>query len=382
MLTKNRSLVALAAASALALLGGGVAGAAARGSGAAGPSRVVFVQTDNLAGNQVVAYDRDPATGALTLAGAYATGGLGGQQNGSVVDHLASQGGLAYSPRGDVLIAVNAGSNSISTFRVHGDALQLRQVLPSGGAFPSSVAVSGDLVYVLNAQAGGSVAGFRLTPQGDLHPIEGSVRPLGLTTPADATQFTHTPGQVAFSPDGRSLLVTTKATTSAIDVFAVRRDGRLAATPVVNVEPGAVPFAVIFDAAGRAVVADAGTNALTTFSLGANGVLTAISTGATNQVATCWVSEAQGAFFASNAGSASVSAFSEAANGQLGAPTTTGTDPGTVDAAATPDGSFLYVQGGLHGTVDAFRVGAGGSLSAAGSWTVPGAAGGEGIVVF
>jgi hypothetical protein len=37
----------------------------------------VFVQTDNTAGNRVVAYDR-AAGGTLTPAGSYATGGRGG----------------------------------------------------------------------------------------------------------------------------------------------------------------------------------------------------------------------------------------------------------------------------------------------------------------
>ena len=36
----------------------------------------VFVQTDNLAGNQIVAYDQ-AANGSLTQAGTYNTGGLG-----------------------------------------------------------------------------------------------------------------------------------------------------------------------------------------------------------------------------------------------------------------------------------------------------------------
>jgi hypothetical protein len=52
-------------------------------------ARVVFVQTDRSTGNQVVAYHR-AADGTLTPAGTYATGGLGGQLSGSVVDHLAS----------------------------------------------------------------------------------------------------------------------------------------------------------------------------------------------------------------------------------------------------------------------------------------------------
>ena len=48
----------------------------------------------------------------------------------------------------------------MSVFAVRGDRLALRQVLPSVGEFPVSVAVHDDLVYVLNARAGGSVQGY------------------------------------------------------------------------------------------------------------------------------------------------------------------------------------------------------------------------------
>src|ERR1039458_2098702 len=105
----------------------------------------VFVQTDNVAGNQVVAYDR-AANGALTLANTYDTGGLGGVLNGSHVDHLGSQGSLTYDSAHSLLYAVNAGSNTVSVFSVRGDQLRLRQVVASGGTFPVSVAVHGDLV--------------------------------------------------------------------------------------------------------------------------------------------------------------------------------------------------------------------------------------------
>ena len=128
-------------------------------------------------------------------------------------------------------------------------ALTLQQVLASGGSFPVSVAVHGDLVYVLNAENGGSVQGFRIV-FGFVVPIFGSNRPLGLD-PTLTPQFTHTPGQVAFTPDGSQLVVTTKANGNDIDVFRVFGDGRLSWQPVVNSEPNAIPFAVTFDPAGQ-----------------------------------------------------------------------------------------------------------------------------------
>ena len=345
-----------------------------------GGDHVVFVQTDNTAGNQVVAYDRAD-DGSLSLADTYNTGGLGGQLNGSVVDHLASQGSLTYDRDHALLYAVNAGSNTVSVFSVRGDQLTLRQVLSSGGTFPVSVAVHGNLVYVLNAENGGSVQGY-VAFAGRLFPIPGSNRPLGLN-PLATPQFVNTPGQVAFSPDGSQLIVTTKANGSDIDVFSVGFFGYLSSAPVVNVEPGTVPFAISFDGAGHLVIANAGNDSLATFTLSPNGTVSLIDSVGTGQAATCWVAQAQGYFYASNAGSATVSGYEEAPNGQLTllAPTTA-TDPGTVDASASVGGQFLYVQTGGNGIVDGFQVNANGSLAGIGSVTVAGAVGGEGIVAF
>jgi 6-phosphogluconolactonase (cycloisomerase 2 family) len=368
---------ALGAAVVAALASPALAATAQPARGANGPA--VFVQTDNTAGNEVVAYHRLP-TGSLTEAGSYQTGGLGGQLGGSVVDHLASQGSLALDRQAGLLVAVNAGSNTISVFGVHGAELQLRQVIGSGGTFPVSVTIHRDLAYVLNAEDGGTVQGYRITP-GGLEQLPGSNRALGLD-PTLTPQFTSTPGQVAFSPDGRQLIVTTKANGNDIDVFGVTAGGGLSAAPVMNAEPGTVPFAITFDPAGDLVIAEAGTNSLATFALNPSGEVTPIATAATGEAATCWVTSVRGLLFADNAGSASVSAFASSPAGSLtalGSPVST--DAGTVDSAASPSGRFLYVETGAAGIVDEFAVSPAGALTEIGSVTVPGAVGGEGIAV-
>ena len=196
---RRLGLVAVLAALVAAVFGG-TAGAIERNDPPFGfANHVVFVQNDNVAGNQVIAYDR-ASDGHLTLANTYSTGGLGGILAGSVVDHLASQGSLTYDPDHSLLYAVNAGSNSVSVFAVHGDQLRLIQVIDSGGTFPVSVAVHRNLVYVLNAENGASVQGYAVFFN-HLVPIPGSRRPLGLD-PNATPQFVNTPGQVAFSPDG------------------------------------------------------------------------------------------------------------------------------------------------------------------------------------
>jgi 6-phosphogluconolactonase (cycloisomerase 2 family) len=343
---------------------------------AAATSHAVFVQTDNVKGNQVVVYDRS-AEGKLTQAGVYATGGLGGALEGSEVDHLASQGSLALDRQNGLLYAVNAGSNSVSVFAVFGDKLALRQVISSGGAFPVSIAVHDDLVYVLNGLEGGSVQGFTVSG-GRLLALPGSDRALGLGS--ESPQFTHSPGTVVFSPEGTQLIVTTKASGNDVDVFGVSPDGTLAGAPVVNPLPGTVPFAVTFDRQGQLVLAESA-GALAVFQLREDGNIEQLDVVASEQIATCWVVEARGQFYTSNPGSASLSAFGSSHGGQLltllG---DTKTDGGTVDATATNDGQFLYVQTGAEGIVDEFSVAPKGELLKIGSIAVPGAQGGEGIV--
>jgi 6-phosphogluconolactonase (cycloisomerase 2 family) len=119
------------------------------------------VQTNNLGANRIIVYDR-AWDGTLTRVTSYLTGGKGGMAAGSAADPLASQGALVSAEHGRVLLAVNAGSDSISLFRVHGDHLWLAQVAASGGQFPASIAVHGDWVYVLNAGGQGSVQGYWL----------------------------------------------------------------------------------------------------------------------------------------------------------------------------------------------------------------------------
>ena len=365
-------IVACAAGSAPALAAGTPAVAGPAGSGA---SHAVFVQTDRLEGNQIVAYSRS-AEGTLTQAGVYETGGKGGQLEGSVADHTASQGALHYDRADNLLIAVNAGSNTISAFSVAGDQLSLVQVIGSGGRFPVSVTSYGGYVYVLNAEQGGSIQGFVVNNH-HLYPVPGSFRALHLpvTEAGSGQQFTHTPGQIAFTPNGAKLIVTTKAAGQSIEVFNAHP---LSPQGVISAEPGTVPFAIAFDAAGHPLIAEAGTSALASFELTGAGSLTLLDAVPTEQKAACWVVAAAGYFYTSNAGSGTLTGFQEGSAGALTKLENTEAHPGTVDAASV--GSFVYAQGGVEGTVDEYEVQPGGALKHLGSVLVPNAAGGEGIV--
>jgi 6-phosphogluconolactonase (cycloisomerase 2 family) len=356
----------------------GVAPAAQASTIGQSASSAVFVQTDNTSGNQVEVYQR-AADGTLSLVQGYATGGLGGVLTGSVVDHLASQGSLTYDSAHHLLYAVNAGSNTVSVFAVSGVQLTLRQVVSSGGTFPVSVAVHGSVVYVLNAENGGSIQGYRVE-NGRLELKSDWNRQLGLES--DGTpQFTHTPGQVGFTADGSQLLVTTKAAGNDVYVYRLGFDGSPSHQVTVNSLPGTVPFAFVSTGWRQVALVEAGSSTVTTFEVGYDGTLTQLSSVATGQAATCWIAGDGDLLFASNAGSANETGLQVGGFGSLTSLGDTKTDAGTVDAAASQDGRNLYVQTGGNGIVDEYAIGTGGSLTQIGSVTVPGAAGGEGITV-
>ena len=94
--------------------GGGNAGAAAGG---------VFAMTNILDGNTVVAYSRGD-DGTLSLVGEFATGGDGGDFDGAEgLDPLISAYSLINTPDNNYLLAVNAGSNTISVMQINADTV-------------------------------------------------------------------------------------------------------------------------------------------------------------------------------------------------------------------------------------------------------------------
>jgi len=356
-------LVALLAVVAAVLIGAQAAGA----GDAHGGKGVVFVQTNQPAGNQIVVYDQ-AGDGTLSPAASYATGGNGGAAlPGTESDHLASQGSLAYDPDHQQLIAVNAGSDTVSAFRVKGDRVALENVLASGGQFPVSVGVHDDLAYVLNSGGTGIVQGFRIGQHG-LEAIPSSARSLGLAN-TDPPNFLSAPGQVGFTPDGSKLIVTTKASTSSIDVFQVDNDGLLSTTPVTNPSATPVPFAFTFGPGGRLVAGEAGASSVTAYQVGTDGTLADPMSQTDGQVALCWIERVGRFYFVSNTGSSTLSAFSLGGDGQpvLVNAVAANTNPGPIDLASS--GDFLYAETGLTSTVDEFRVEHDGSLSLIGSVT-------------
>ncbi|MBV8540887.1 MAG: hypothetical protein JO063_10845 [Pseudonocardiales bacterium] len=339
---------------------------------------LVFVQTNNPAGNQIMVYDRAD-DGTLTLAETVDTGGIGGVNEGAPNDPLGSQGSLVYDTHHHVLIGVNAGSNTVSVLGLEDGRLCLRQVLPSGGTFPVSVTVHGNLLYVLNAHEAGAITGYRIT-DGQFHPIENSTRSLGLTPATGPMQFANSPAQIGFTPDGQQLVITTKGNGSLIDVFTVGPQGRPSDTFTANPAGTPLPFGFIFDDYHHLAVTDAGSSTLTTYTVHHDGTITKIASQPDGQQTMCWVAHIAGNFYVVNSLSNTITGYHI---DPAGTPTvfipqiTTRTNP--IDLVGTRDQQFLYVQLGAAGGVDGFRVKPDGTLTQI--VTITGAGGMQGIAV-
>jgi 6-phosphogluconolactonase len=322
----------------------------------------VFTQTNDAAGNAVVAYGRG-ADGSLSYVGTFATGGRGSAPGAG----LGSQGAVLLTPNNRVLLAVNAGSNEISSFALGRNGLTLVSTLSSGGTRPVSVAATSRVAYVLN-NGSSSVAGFRIGRRGSLTPVPGWTRSLSRSG-ANAAQ-------VQFTRDGRFLVVVHR-TAPGFDVFAVNRDGSLG-NPVFSPSAGTAPFGFDITARGHLVVSEPGPNtpgteqSASSYDLRSDGRLRPVSTGVRSfQAAPCWVVITRDGRFAytANAGSGSISGYAVAANGALrlitdgGLTGETGRGSTPLDMDISRDGRFLYVVEGGTGNVMGFSIGRDGSLA-------------------
>jgi 6-phosphogluconolactonase (cycloisomerase 2 family) len=326
----------------------------------------LYLATENPAGNQILTYAR-ASDGTLSHVGTYDTDGLGGVAAGATADPASSQNSLVTVDGGRLLLAVNPGSDTVSVFATDGTHLRLEEVVPSHGEFPASIAVRGDLVYVLNSGGTGTVSGYRILPEGLLWWLPGSTRSLGLAN-TNPPNFLHSPGQVGFNADGDQLIVTTKASGSDIDVFAVHHNGWLSAAPRVNASTTPVPYAFVIGPKGELVVGEAGTSSVSTYTIGKTGKLTGIGSVSDGQSALCWITRIGGHYYVDNSASSNVSEYTLTSAGAphlVGIAATTGA--GDTDSVATSSGRFLYVENGGAGAVDEFAVSSSGALTSVGT---------------
>ncbi|MGF1543156.1 MAG: hypothetical protein ACFB00_01380 [Parvularculaceae bacterium] len=237
----------------------------------------VYVMTNDLTRNEVVAYGRDE-NGLLTFLGDFPTGGRGSTDfdGPEGLDPLISAYAVELSDDRRFLFTVNAGSNTISSFFIRDDlTLSLRGVVKAPGVGPNSIAYRDGVIVVSAIDADGVFAGepdqegaiqsYKVAPFGALIPLPRSRRVLE-----------NRPSSVRFSPDGRFLVVSSiNAGSSAlvsgsndelvvygVDRFGFPTDEALSAatsTEVNNVEgrnlPSAIGIEVVEDDGRQFVVA-------------------------------------------------------------------------------------------------------------------------------
>ncbi len=379
----------------------------------------VYAQSNKFGGNSIVGYGQN-ADGTLTFINEFFTGGLGAAfDGGEGLDPLISQDSLIATADNRFLLNVNAGSDTITSFKVNQDfTLTKVSEASTGGVGPNSIAYhSAGLVYVSNIDADGlfngepdqqgSVAGFTLSDQGVLTAIPGSTRNLG-----------NRPADVRFSPSGEHLLISSinagsstlaSGDTGQLVVFGVQNDGNLtntildsaASTLPDNAEGRNLASAIGFDVVDRGgrefvvltearefqpdgsppAFANLQTGSVSTYELNDDGSLTAIDTDALagdsftdGQRTTCWIdfSPDGTTFYVSNALDSTISSYTLNDDGTVtlieevavaGSPPL-GTTPqeafastdGFIDLSISKDGNFLYQLFGLDGTIGAYQI--------------------------
>src|SRR4051794_36226432 len=175
------------------LLVGGMAAAAlaaASPAGAAASPGAVFTQDNDPAGNAVQMFAR-AADGTLSPGRSFPTGGAGLAALGG------RQGAVELSDDQASVYAVNAGSNTVTAFRVTRDGLQNLGSIASGGVTPTSIDERSGRVYVLNSGATPNVTTFASHKDGTLTMVPGGARALPGAQGA---------AQVSVAPDGSALV--------------------------------------------------------------------------------------------------------------------------------------------------------------------------------
>ncbi|MEO6693872.1 MAG: beta-propeller fold lactonase family protein [Ignavibacteria bacterium] len=263
-------------------------------------SGFLYVQSNDASQNSILIY-RQSNNGTLTLQSTVSSGGIGSGGG------LGNQGAIAINKNEKWLFAVNAGSNSISSFRISNSGnLSLAHTISTGGVRPVSVTIRNRFLYVVNAGSD-NISGFLVSNGGSMGAIPGSVQSLSAAGAGAA--------QISFSPNGSYLYVTEKAT-NKITAFPVNNNGAAGpGSPMAST--GQTPFGfdiardrymIVSNAAGGA----AGQSSATSYSGINNGNLDDVN-GAVqnNQAAACWVATTKHGRFAyvTNTASDNISSY-------------------------------------------------------------------------
>jgi len=387
----------------------GMASAKSQGKSTAKAVGRVYTETNSPKANRVLIFDRF-ANGHLQLAGSVATGGKGGQQLqpgcAPTCPFLDTQGELAQTSDGKHVFAVNAGSNSVSSFVATATGLKLVSVHSSGGKFPNSLTIHGNLLYVLDSgifpmpgpAVPGNIAGLRFNAAGNLSAVSGSIRPLTPTVPGLARQ-------VGFNNNGKLLVVSllgdptlpTPTGAGSIDTFKIGPTGA-ASAPTAHDATTPFPFGFAFDPKDHLIMSQVtsltvpGAGDTASYNVAASGALTPIATVPTKGTAPCWVTvtpNGKYAYVVNTGGGAPTGAFTSEYRvlpggglKLLGHTPVRKNEFALTDETLSGDSHFLYVlsTGANPAThhIDEYKVGANGILTFIGqtpAFAVPGASG-------
>ena len=347
---------------------------------------------NNSAGTNAISAFRRQRDGSLTpVAGSpFATGGAGTGKP------VATQGAVQLALGGRFLLAVDPGSNEISSFRIkHDGRLRLVDTVRSHGVAPGSLTVHGSLVYVANTgPVGANYTGFWLGWNGKLYHLPWSTYRL----PADAY-----PGEVLLSPDGRELIgIRTGGTAteptigpSLIDSFRVGFLGglrRADESPFANQRVGPIGAAFSPKNRNELFVTNAhdgpGLGSVSSYWVGRWGRVTPVagSPFANGQTATCWIDITRDGrtMVVVNTATPSLSTYRIKQDGSLELKGSVGfrAAKAPFDVGLSQNDRFAYVVDAAAGVVHAFALEGGSLTELPGSpYAVPGAGAAFGIAV-
>ncbi|MEO8446882.1 MAG: beta-propeller fold lactonase family protein, partial [bacterium] len=307
----------------------------------------IYLQSNDASLNSVLVYKQNN-NGTLTLQSTVSSGGNGSGGG------LGNQGAITTNKNEKWLFAVNAGSNSVSSFRIlNSGNVNLAHTIATSGIRPVSVTSHHRIIYVVNAGSD-NISGFRVGNGGSLTAIAGSVQSLSSTGTGAA--------EISFAPNGDYLYVTEKAT-NKITIFPVNNNGVASAGSSIS-STGQTPFGfalardkylVVSNAAGGA----AGLSSATSYNGVNNGNLAPVNGSVgNNQAAACWVAITKyGRFaFVTNTASDNISSYYISLNGGLyliHAAITTGSAPTEIIVA--DDNKFVYALNSASHTISTYR---------------------------
>jgi 6-phosphogluconolactonase len=342
--------------------------------GGVGTTSIVYVT--NRGSDDVHGYSINPTTGRLAAIA------------GSPFPQITAPSAIAVSSDGFFAFVTNAGaSNAVTAFRVATDGRLLRVSATQANPNPAPVGMepvaliispNNQFLYVSN-RGSDTVTAFSIDDAGALTLVPQT----GATTNPVSVQG-DAPAGMTVSPNGQFLYVSS-STSNVITVFQIEASGLLTLVPATGANPnpisvgGTDPKSVRISPNGSFLyVANSGSNTVTAFQIGSNGLLTQVPSTASNQnpisvggtAPNGIIVSSNGQFLYSANGGGNVTTFTIGGGGLLTLappssgnlnPVPAGTNP--VAVTLSPDGQALFVAN-AGGTVSSYTIAAASGLLA------------------